>query len=68
MFKRIVVGTDGSETAQVAVAHATELAKLTGAALEIVSAYEPVPSRPAARGERRRFPGTSPTASGRAAT
>jgi len=44
LFKRIVVGTDGSETAQVAVAHATELARLTGAALEIVSAYEPVPS------------------------
>lgn len=44
MFKRIVVGTDGSETAQVAVSHATELAKATGATLEIVSAYEPVPS------------------------
>ena len=44
MFKRIVVGTDGSETAQVAVSHATELAKSSGATLEIVSAYEPVPS------------------------
>ena len=44
MFKRIVVGTDGSETAQTAVAHATELAKAHGAALEIVGAYEPVPS------------------------
>ena len=44
MFKRIVVGTDGSETAQVAVAHAAALAKAHGAALEIVSAYEPVPS------------------------
>ena len=44
MFKRIVVGTDGSESAQTAVAHATELAKVHGAALEIVSAYEPVPS------------------------
>ena len=44
MFKRIVVGTDGSETAQVAVRHATELAQATGASLEIVSAYEPVPS------------------------
>lgn len=44
MFKRIVVGTDGSETAQVAVTHATQLAKATGASLEIVSAYEPVPS------------------------
>ena len=43
MFKRIVVGTDGSETAAVAVGHATQLAKITGAALEVVSAFEPVP-------------------------
>ena len=39
MFQRIVVGTDGSETAAEAVRQAVELAKLTGAALEIVSAY-----------------------------
>lgn len=44
MFKRIVVGTDGSETAQLAVSHATQLAQATGAALEVVSAYEPVPA------------------------
>ncbi len=44
MFNRIVVGTDGSETAKTAVAHATELARAHGAALEIVSAYQPVPS------------------------
>jgi nucleotide-binding universal stress UspA family protein len=44
LFKRIVVGTDGSETAQLAVQQATELAQATGASLEIVSAYEPVPS------------------------
>jgi nucleotide-binding universal stress UspA family protein len=43
VFKRIVVGTDGSETAAEAVRQAIELARLTGAALEIVSAYEPVP-------------------------
>jgi nucleotide-binding universal stress UspA family protein len=42
LFKRIVVGTDGSDTASLAVARATELAKLTGAELNIVSAYEPV--------------------------
>ena len=42
MFKRIVVGTDGSDTARVAVDHATRLAKATGASLDIVSAYEPV--------------------------
>lgn len=44
MFERIVVGTDGSETAGVAVKHATGLAKATGAKLDIVSAFEPVPS------------------------
>jgi nucleotide-binding universal stress UspA family protein len=43
MFDRIVVGTDGSETAGVAVTEAVELAKLSKAKLEIVSAYEPVP-------------------------
>ena len=43
LFKLIVVGTDGSETAGEAVRQATELAKTTGAALDIVSAFEPVP-------------------------
>ena len=43
MFERIVVGTDGSETASRAVKTAVELAKLSNAKLEIVSAYEPVP-------------------------
>jgi nucleotide-binding universal stress UspA family protein len=42
LFKRIVVGTDGSETAAEAVRHAIGLAKLTGATLGVVSAYEPV--------------------------
>ena len=46
MFARIVVGTDGSETAKQAVKEATELAKQTGASLDVVSAFEPVaPSR-----------------------
>jgi nucleotide-binding universal stress UspA family protein len=44
MFSRIVVGTDGSETAKQAVREATELAKKTGASLDIVSAYDPVPA------------------------
>ncbi len=44
MFKSIVVGTDGSETAGEAVNQAIGLAKAVGAALEIVSAYEPVPT------------------------
>ena len=42
MYKTIVVGTDGSETAGVAVQHAAMLAKTTGAALHIVHAYRAV--------------------------
>ena len=42
VYRSIVVGTDGSETAQRAVATAADLARLAGAALEVVSAYEPV--------------------------
>ena len=45
MFTRIVVGTDGSETAAEAVRQAADLAKLAGAELSIVSAYEPVSKR-----------------------
>lgn len=40
-----MVGTDGSETAAEAVQQAVDLAKLAGASLSIVSAYEPVPKR-----------------------
>jgi nucleotide-binding universal stress UspA family protein len=43
MFDRIVVGTDGSDTATEAVKTAIELAKISKAKLEIVSAYEPIP-------------------------
>jgi nucleotide-binding universal stress UspA family protein len=45
VFTRIVVGTDGSETAAEAVRQAADLAKLTNAQLSIVSAYAPVPKR-----------------------
>ena len=45
MFSRIVVGTDGSETAAEAVRQAIDLAKVTGATLNIVSAYAPVSKR-----------------------
>ena len=45
MFDRIVVGTDGSETAAEAVRTAIELAKMTKSKLEIVSAYEPIPQQ-----------------------
>jgi nucleotide-binding universal stress UspA family protein len=42
MFRAIVVGTDGSDTAQTAVDEAVGLASSIGAELHIVSAYEPV--------------------------
>jgi nucleotide-binding universal stress UspA family protein len=42
MFGSIVVGTDGSETANEAVRQATELARSVGASIDLVSAYEPV--------------------------
>ena len=45
MFGRIIVGTDGSETAAEAVRQATELAKLSNSRLDIVSAYEPIPQQ-----------------------
>jgi nucleotide-binding universal stress UspA family protein len=43
MYRSIVVGTDGSETAKEAVRQATELATAIGANIHLVSAYEPVP-------------------------
>jgi nucleotide-binding universal stress UspA family protein len=43
LFQRIVVGTDGSDTASEAVRQAIEVAKPLGASLEVVSAFEPVP-------------------------
>ena len=46
MFASIVVGTDGSETAQKAVAAAIDLAGPAGATLELVCAYEPIPAQP----------------------
>jgi len=43
MVQAIIVGTDGSNTAAVAVGQAVEVAQALGARLTIVSAYEPVP-------------------------
>jgi nucleotide-binding universal stress UspA family protein len=43
MFRSIVVGTDGSDTAGKAVNEAIDLAKSIGATISLVSAYEPVP-------------------------
>jgi nucleotide-binding universal stress UspA family protein len=42
MYQTIVVGTDGSETAGVALHHAIELAKATGATVHVVNAYRPM--------------------------
>ena len=42
MFSTILAGTDGSEVATAAVAHAVELALAVGGRLLIVSAYEPI--------------------------
>lgn len=45
MFSTIVVGTDGTETADRAVSRAAELAALTGASVHVVSAYQPASVR-----------------------
>ena len=42
MAERIVVGTDGSETAKLAVTEAVRLAKSLGAELHLVSGYKPL--------------------------
>jgi nucleotide-binding universal stress UspA family protein len=55
MFRSIVVGTDGSDTATQAVRQAVDLAQAVGATLELVSAYEPVPAQ-RLREERRETP------------
>ena len=41
--RAIIVGTDGSQTAAIAVGEAIEIAQALGARLTVVSAYEPVP-------------------------
>jgi nucleotide-binding universal stress UspA family protein len=43
LIKTIIVGTDGSDTAAQAVIQSGELAEKLGAALIVVSAFEPVP-------------------------
>jgi len=55
MFGSIVVGTDGSSTAQEAVRQASELAERLGATVHLVSAYEPV-SESRLRDERQQVP------------
>ena len=55
MFRLIVAGTDGSETATQAMRQAVDLARAVGAEMELVSAYEPVPAQ-RLRDERREAP------------
>ena len=45
MYTSIVVGIDGSPTAEIALERAIELACVAGASLHVVSAYAPVPAR-----------------------
>lgn len=44
MFRTIVVGTDWSDTADVALAKALELARSNGAAVHVVTAHDPSPA------------------------
>jgi nucleotide-binding universal stress UspA family protein len=45
MYKSVVVGSDGSATAEIALAKAIELASLAGARLHVVSAYDPAAAK-----------------------
>jgi nucleotide-binding universal stress UspA family protein len=45
MYTSIVVGVDGSPTAEIALERAIEIACVAGASLHVVSAYDPVPAR-----------------------
>jgi nucleotide-binding universal stress UspA family protein len=51
MFRSIVVGTDGSETASEAVRQAAELAARLQARVHLVCVYEPVPSAQEGQGD-----------------
>jgi nucleotide-binding universal stress UspA family protein len=55
VFRLIVAGTDGSETATQAMRQAVDLARAVGAEMELVSAYEPVPAQ-RLRDERQEAP------------
>jgi nucleotide-binding universal stress UspA family protein len=55
LFDSIVVGTDGSDTANKAVGQAADLAGRVGAKVHLVSAYEPVPQG-RLRDERQQVP------------
>jgi nucleotide-binding universal stress UspA family protein len=48
-YRNVIVGTDGSETAELAVRHAAEVAKAFGAKLTVVTAFVPRPEEEAKR-------------------
>ena len=48
-YRNVVVGTDGSETAEAAVRHAAALAKLFGARMTVVTGFTPRPEEEARR-------------------
>jgi nucleotide-binding universal stress UspA family protein len=50
MVRSILVGTDGSDSASIAVGEAIDLARAVGARLQIVTAYEPVTTGPVGAG------------------
>ena len=51
-YKSVVVGTDGSATAELAVRHAAQLAKTFGARLTIVCAFTPNPDAEVAESQQ----------------
>ncbi len=57
MYKRILVGTDGSPTASLAVQRAVELASSCGAQLTILSAGRPDQAGPIVAAEQARYEG-----------
>jgi nucleotide-binding universal stress UspA family protein len=44
VYQCIVVGTDGSDSASMAVRHALRLAKVTGSTVHVVTAWQPMPA------------------------
>jgi len=44
MYQRILIGTDGSVSAEIAVRHALRLAKSTGGTVHVVTAWERLPA------------------------
>jgi nucleotide-binding universal stress UspA family protein len=59
IYSTVVVGTDGSATAELALGRVIELARLAGAALHVVTVSDPGPAS-ASLGERREAPSSRP--------